>query len=77
MDGDEHQDIERTGDGQGPRWARFGPSPNQVIPLGTAEALLALWRDREPARFGALLAEVMTGTGQRFGPGRQRKASAS
>lgn len=40
----------------------FGPDPWQTVPLPWAAALLRLFRDRDPARFGAYLAEVATGT---------------
>lgn len=40
----------------------FGAEPHQVIPLMWAERMLTMWRRRDPAHFGALLAEVATGT---------------
>jgi hypothetical protein len=40
----------------------FGPRPNQVLTPETASAVLTLWCERAPARFGAYLAEVLTGT---------------
>jgi hypothetical protein len=52
---------------------RFGPKPHQEISPEVAEMMLMLWREKNPAQFGAVLAEVMTGerpaaTRQRGGP---------
>lgn len=52
------------------RWARFGDRPSQVLHPDTADQLLTLWRDRHPGQFGSLLAEILTGGGQRFSPAR-------
>jgi hypothetical protein len=40
---------------------RFGPKPHQEISPEVAEMMLMLWREKNPAQFGAVLAEVMTG----------------
>jgi hypothetical protein len=55
-----------SGDGQAAdldprRWARFGDRPNQILHPDTVDAMLQLWRERDPAHFGATLAEVLTG----------------
>lgn len=42
-------------------WIPFGPGPTQILHPDTAAAMLGLWCERDPARFGALLAEVLTG----------------
>lgn len=39
----------------------FGPKGHQVISPDVASMLLTLWRERQPAQFGAYLGEVMTG----------------
>jgi hypothetical protein len=43
-------------------YVRFGPGPSQQMPKEWAEKMLTLWRERDPQRFGRLLAEVVTGT---------------
>ena len=40
---------------------KFGPKPHQEISPEVAELMLTLWREKNPAQFGAVLAEVMTG----------------
>lgn len=40
---------------------RFGPKPHQELSPEVAELMLTLWREKNPAQFGAVLAEVMTG----------------
>lgn len=40
---------------------RFGERPNEVVPLDTAERMLMLFKARDPRKFGALLAETLTG----------------
>lgn len=47
----------------------FGPKQYQSLPAEAATLLLTMWRERQPAQFGAYLAEVMTGE-----PPRTRKA---
>lgn len=48
----------------------FGPRDNQHIPLSVASAMLRMWQERDPAHFGALLAESLTGVPPRTGRGR-------
>jgi hypothetical protein len=40
---------------------KFGPKEWQSVPAEVASILLTLWRERQPAVFGAYLAEVLTG----------------
>ena len=40
---------------------QFGPRPSQTMPLQWASRMLTLWCERDPQRFGAVLAEVATG----------------
>jgi hypothetical protein len=40
----------------------FGSKDHQILPADVASMLLTLWHERQPAQFGAYLAEVMTGT---------------
>jgi hypothetical protein len=40
---------------------KFGPKPHQELSPEVAELMLTLWREKNPAQFGAVLAEVMTG----------------
>jgi hypothetical protein len=40
---------------------KFGGRPSQNMPLMWAERMLTLWCERDPQRFGTLLAEVATG----------------
>lgn len=40
----------------------FGQGETDTLPLPWAAAMLTAWRARDPAGFGALLAEVVTGT---------------
>lgn len=40
---------------------KFGPKPHQVVTPEVAELMLTLWREKNPAQFGSVLAEVMTG----------------
>lgn len=50
---------------------RFGPKDHQVLTLEVASMVLTMWRERQPAAFGAYLAEALTGAqprGQRGGP---------
>ena len=42
-------------------YVRFGPKETQEIHLETAQEMLTLWRERDPSKFGKLLAEVLTG----------------
>jgi len=42
-------------------YVRFGPKETQEIHLETAQEMLTLWRERDPYKFGKILAEVMTG----------------
>lgn len=53
-----------TANGQPPPPQRisFGPKEWQNMQPEVASMLLTLWRDRQPAVFGAYLAEVLTGT---------------
>lgn len=44
-----------------PARVSFGPKEWQSLPLEAAALLLTMWRERQPAQFGAYLAEVMTG----------------
>lgn len=39
----------------------FGPKEWQSMQPEVASMLLTLWRERQPAQFGAYLAEVLTG----------------
>ncbi len=41
-------------------YVRFGSLPTQEMPREWAEKMLTLWRERNPAHFGKLLAEVVT-----------------
>ena len=41
-------------------YVRFGSLPTQEMPREWAEKMLTLWRERQPAHFGKLLAEVVT-----------------
>lgn len=52
---------------------KFGPKPHQEISPEVAEMMLMLWRERNPAQFGSVLAEVMTG--ERPAATRQRARS--
>jgi hypothetical protein len=49
----------------------FGPLEYQTLELEVASLLLTMWRQRQPAAFGAYLAEVLTGT--RPAASRERK----
>lgn len=40
---------------------KFGPKEWQSLPLEVASMVLTMWRERQPAVFGAYLAEVLTG----------------
>ena len=40
---------------------KFGPRPNQTLPLATAEAVLTELRDRFPIQFGEALARDLVG----------------
>jgi hypothetical protein len=51
----------------------FGPKDHQLLSVEVASMLLTLFRERDPARFGALLGEVMTG--ERPSGGRSRRSS--
>ncbi|HLM89233.1 MAG TPA: hypothetical protein VK284_09425 [Streptosporangiaceae bacterium] len=52
-----------TGNQEGPApRVSFGPKEYQTLNLEVASMVLTLWRERQPATFGAYLAEVMTGT---------------
>jgi hypothetical protein len=42
-------------------YVSFGPREGQEMPLEWAAAMLTLWKERQPAQFGAYLAEVVTG----------------
>jgi hypothetical protein len=42
-------------------YVSFGPLPTQEMPREWAEKMLTLWRERNPAQFGKLLSEVVTG----------------
>lgn len=44
-----------------PPTIQFGPKPHQVISPEVASMMLTLWREKNAAQFGAVLAEVMTG----------------
>ena len=54
---------------EGTIYVSFGPKPTQVLSLDVASDVLTLWREREAARFGAYLAEVMTGAKPRSARG--------
>jgi hypothetical protein len=41
-------------------YVRFGPRPTQEMPKEWAEKMLSTWREKDPARFGKALAEVVT-----------------
>lgn len=47
--------------GDGKVYVRFGALPTQEMPREWAERMLTLWRERHPAQFGKMLAEVVTG----------------
>jgi hypothetical protein len=46
----------------GKAYVRFGPRETQEMPAEWAERMLTLWRERNPAQFGKLLAEIVTGS---------------
>jgi hypothetical protein len=46
----------------GPDRRSFGSKEHQTLPADVASMLLTMWHERQPAQFGAYLAEVMTGT---------------
>lgn len=46
---------------------KFGPKPHQELSPDVASMMLTLWRERNPAHFGAVLAEAMTGEPPRTG----------
>jgi hypothetical protein len=48
--------------GRVPAPVQFGPKDHQTIPAAVASMVLTIWHQRQPAQFGAYLAEVMTGT---------------
>lgn len=41
-------------------YVKFGPRETQEMPLDWAEKMLTEWRERHPAQFGKMLAEVVT-----------------
>lgn len=41
-------------------YVKFGPRETQEMPLEWAEKMLSQWRDRAPAQFGKMLADVVT-----------------
>lgn len=47
--------------GTGPGYVRFGPKDHQLVSIEVAEMLLAEWQKLNPAQFGAVLAQIMTG----------------
>jgi hypothetical protein len=53
-----------------PGWVRFGQLDHQELSAEVASMMLTLWRERNPAQFGAVLAEAMTGTAPRAARGR-------
>jgi hypothetical protein len=42
-------------------YVKFGPGVTQEMPLDWAVKMLSNWRERQPAQFGKMLAEVVTG----------------
>lgn len=52
-----------------PARVSFGPKEWQSMQPEVASMLLTLWRERQPAQFGAYLAEVLTGTRPRAAKG--------
>jgi hypothetical protein len=42
-------------------YVKFGPRETQEMPLDWAEKILTNWREKNPAQFGKMLAEVVTG----------------
>lgn len=43
-------------------YVKFGPKAHQEISTEVAAMMLTSWRERDPAGFGAYLAEAFTGT---------------
>lgn len=41
-------------------YVKFGPRPNQEMPIEWAEEMLSNWREKQPAQFGKALADVVT-----------------
>jgi len=64
-------DQQPNGNGAAPR-VSFGTEEWRSIPPEVASKVLTLWRDRNPAQFGAYLAEVLTGAR----PARARESRA-
>ena len=50
-----------NGYSDGTVFVRFGPKETQEMHLEAAQEMLTLWRERQPAQFGRMLAEVLTG----------------
>ena len=52
---------------QPPVYVKFGPKPHQLVSADVAAMMLTAWCDKQPAVFGAYLAEALTGTRPRGG----------
>ena len=53
--------MEENGQPPGKVYVKFGPGVTQEMPLDWAVKMLSNWRERQPAQFGKMLAEVVTG----------------
>jgi hypothetical protein len=62
--------MDGASNGAGEIRVPFGSGPTDTMPAEWAADLLKMWRTRDPAGFGAALAEVVTGTKPR--PARTR-----
>jgi hypothetical protein len=52
----------QNSNGNGHVYVKFGPRDTEEMRLEWAEKMLTLWKDRNPAQFGKMLAEVVTGS---------------
>lgn len=62
--------IDGPADGSAHTEIKFGPKPHQAVSAEVAQLMLTMWAERNPAQFGAVLAETMTGDKPRAGRGR-------
>lgn len=51
-----------NGSSNGKIYVKFGPRDTEEMPIQWAEKMLTIWKDRNPAQFGKMLAEVVTGS---------------
>lgn len=49
------------GEENGRVYVKFGPHATDEMPIEWAVKILTTWRERQPAQFGKMLAEVVTG----------------